>query len=57
MDNNLDKIYQYVFKEEERFYDLAYKAMEENNTTANMLATAQAASFQKVRYFIEDLQE
>lgn len=53
----VNKILEYVTKEEERYYDLSFKCIEENNMTGNMVCTVQASVFQRVRYYIEIMLE
>ncbi len=53
--SNLEKVLEYVTKEENRYYELAGKEMDRNNTIGNMIMTAQAGAFQRVRYIIEDI--
>jgi hypothetical protein len=53
----LEKILDYVIKEEDRYYDLANEAMNQNNIFANQINVAQASAFQRVKYFIEMQQE
>lgn len=51
----LEKIYDFVQSQEDFFYD---KIVEyEVGSVGNMQCMFQATSFQKVRYFIEDLME
>ena len=57
MDKNLEKLLDYVTKEEDRYYDYAIKCMEENNMMGNMIHSAEASAFQRVRYAIENLIE
>lgn len=38
---------------EDKYYDLAGKAMEKNNMIANMVHCAEASAFQRMRYAIE----
>lgn len=57
MDNQIDKILEFVTNEEDKYYDFAFKCMNKNNFTGNMINSAQASAFQKVRYFIEILLE
>lgn len=51
------KIHDYCELEEEKYYELANKSREENRTIDNMIATAQASAFQRVRYMIQELCE
>lgn len=57
MNKQIDKILEYVTNEEEKYYDFAIQCMNENNVTGNMVSTAQASAFQRVRYFIEMMLE
>lgn len=57
MDKNLEKVLDYVTKEEERYYNYSFKCMDEGNTTGQFIHTAEASAFQRVRYFIEVLLE
>ena len=51
----LEKVYDFVLSQEDFYYD---KIVEhEVGSVGNMQCMFQAASFQKVRYFIEDLME
>jgi Tfp pilus assembly PilM family ATPase len=52
MDNKINKILEFVSKQEDFFYNKLG-----DDQIKNVILTAQAASFQKVRYFIEDLME
>jgi hypothetical protein len=54
-DNKLNIVLDYVTKEEDRFYDLAYKEMERNNMLGNQIYAAKAGTFQTVKYLIEEL--
>lgn len=53
----LEKVYQFVKQQEDYFY----KSIEEGTyligSIANMQCMFQASSFQKVRYFLENLME
>jgi hypothetical protein len=51
----LEKLIDWVRKEEDQYYDFAYKCLEKNNAVGNMINSAQATAFQRVRYAIEDL--
>lgn len=55
MNNKLQKLLDYVTKEEDKYYNLGYKEIERNNQVGNMVCTAQASAFGRVRYAIEDL--
>lgn len=55
MENKLSELLSLVAKEEDRYYDLAYKELEKNNPVGNMVMTAQASAYQRVRYTIEDM--
>jgi|GEM_PF-1538062 len=57
MDNNLEKLLDYVTKEEDRYYGYAFKCLDENNMIGNMVHSAEASAFQRVRYAIESLLE
>ena len=52
---DLEKVLDYVTKEEDKYYELAGKELDKNNMTGNMIMSAQATCFQRVRYFIEDI--
>lgn len=53
----LQKVYEYVQSQEDRFYKPIEDGKYEMGSLANMQCMFQSASFQKVRYFIEDLME
>lgn len=53
--NKWDKLLEYVIQEEDKYYDLAIKEMYKDNMIANQICTAQASSFQRVRYFMDEL--
>ena len=53
----LEKIYDFVKAEEDYFYKPIEEGKYEIGSVANMACMFQATSFQKVRYFIEDLME
>ena len=53
----LEKLLGFVIKEEDRYYELANKALHENNMAGNQICVAQASAFQRVRYTIEDMLE
>lgn len=55
MENKLAELLALVTKEENRYYDLAYKELERNNPVGNMVMTAQASAYQTIRYTIEDM--
>jgi hypothetical protein len=55
--HNLEKVLDYVIKEEDRYYDLAGKCFDENNMQGNMINQLQGGSFQRVRYYIEVLMQ
>lgn len=57
LDNELKRVLDYVTKEEDRLYDLAYKEMERNNMLGNQICAAKAGAFQSVKYLIEELLE
>ena len=51
----LEKLLISVIKEEDRYYELANKALHEGNMIGNQVCVAQASAFQRVRYAIEDM--
>lgn len=51
----LQKVYEYVQSQEDRFYKPIEDGKYEMGSLANMQCMFQASSFQRVRYFIEDL--
>lgn len=53
MSPDVKKIYDYVTKME----DFYYNNVDNEKVGINILMSAQAMSFQKVRYFIEDMEE
>jgi hypothetical protein len=53
----LEKILEFVTKEEDKNYDFAGKCFDQNNMQGNAIHTLRAGAFQSVRYFIEDLEE
>lgn len=53
--DKLEKVLNYVSKEEEKYYNFCHMAMEKGNTTAYLIHQAEGSAFQRVRYFIEDL--
>lgn len=53
----LEKVYQFVKAQEDYFYKPIEEGKYEMGSMANMQCMFQASSFQKVRYFIEDLME
>lgn len=53
----LQKVYEYVQSQEDRFYKPIEDGKYEMGSLANMQCMFQASSFQRVRYFIEDLME
>jgi hypothetical protein len=57
MEDKLEKLLLIVTKEENKCYDLAYRELERNNTVGNMVMSAQASAFQRIRYTIEDMIE
>ena len=56
MNEDIKKIYDFVEKEEERYYELAFNAFDKGNGLANQIHSAEAAAYQKIRYFIEMLE-
>lgn len=55
--DKLERLLKYVTDEENKYYDFASKAMEDNNMQSNLVNILQATAFQRVRYAIEDLLE
>lgn len=53
----LDKVLDYVTKEEDRYYDISGKAFDKGNMSGQLLHMAEATAFQRVRYFIEMMEE
>lgn len=53
----LEKVYDFVKTQEDLFYKPIEEEKYEIGSMANMQCMFQATSFQKVRYFIEDLME
>ena len=53
----LEKVYQFVKAQEDCFYKPIEEEKYEIGSMANMQCMFQATSFQKVRYFIENLME
>mgnify|MGYP003307199185 FL=1 len=53
----LGKVYQFVKQQEDYFYKPIEEGTYEIGSMANMQCMFQAASFQKVRYFLENLME
>lgn len=53
----LEKVYQFVKAQEDYFYKPIEEEKYEIGSMANMQCMFQATSFQKVRYFIENLME
>lgn len=53
----LEKVYQFVKAQEDYFYKPIEEGKYEIGSMANMQCMFQASSFQKVRYFIENLME
>lgn len=53
----LEKVYQFVKQQEDYFYKPIEEGTYEIGSMANMQCMFQAASFQKVRYFLENLME
>lgn len=51
----LEKVYEYVKEQEEFFYKHIMEEKYELGSIANMQCLFQATSFQKVRYFLENL--
>lgn len=51
----VNEILDFVIKQEDYYNELGLKEMDRNNAVGHMVMTAQASSFQKVRYLIEDL--
>lgn len=56
-EEKLDKIYQYVKNKEDFFYKPIEEGKYEFGSMAYMQCTFQAASYQDIRYFIENLME
>jgi hypothetical protein len=52
---NLEKLFNLVKGQEDKYYDLAIKAMREGNMMGNQICIAQASSYQRTRYTIEDM--
>lgn len=52
-----DKLLDYVTKEEDRYYELANKALDKGNLLGNQLMSAQATVFQRVRYVMQNSSE
>jgi hypothetical protein len=52
-----NKLLEYVTNEEDRYYEFAHQAMQENNMIGNMVNMAQATAFQRVRYYMEEIKE
>ena len=53
----LEKVYEFVKSQEDYFYKPIEEGKYELSSMANMQCMFQATSFQKVRYFIENLIE
>lgn len=53
----LEKVYKYVSDMESLFYKPIEEGKYEVGSVANLQCMFQAASFQRVRYFIEELME
>lgn len=53
----LEKVLEFVTKNEDRFYNPIEEGKYEPGSLASMQCLFQASSFQKVRYFIESLLE
>jgi len=51
----LEYLLKLVTKYEDDYYDFAIKAMKENNMLANHIHSAEAGSFQRIRYVVEDM--
>ena len=51
----IDKVLEFVIDREDYFYEKAIEAAEQKDTLSNAMHIAQAKTFQRVRYFIEDL--
>ncbi|MGE5422735.1 MAG: hypothetical protein ACM3QW_05705 [Ignavibacteriales bacterium] len=52
-----DKLLDFATKEEDRYYDLSFKAMETHNAINHALNQGQASAFQRVRYAMEAMDE
>lgn len=57
MSDDVKKIYEYVKAQEDRYYEFASNALDKDNVFANQIHSAEATAFQRVRYFIETLEE
>lgn len=55
--DKLEKILEYVKREEDKYYKFADMAMRVGNDKAYLVHQAEGTAFQRVRYFIEDLYE
>lgn len=53
----LEKIYEYVKTQEDLFYKPIEEGKYELGSVANLQCMFQAASFQRIRYLIEELME
>ena len=49
----VEQILDYVTQQEDKYYDFAGKAFDKGNIRGQLLHTAEATAFQRVRYFIE----
>jgi len=52
----LEKVYEYVKKEEKRYEGLSQKAMDKNNMRGMMIHNAEFSAFGRVRMYIDSLQ-
>jgi hypothetical protein len=50
----IEEVLNYVTQQEDKYYDFAGKAFDKGNMQANLIHTAEATAFQRVRYFIEE---
>lgn len=53
----LEKVYEFVKRQEDFFYKPIEEGKYEVGSVANLQCMFQAASFQRARYFIEELME
>lgn len=53
MSPEVQRIYEFVVKLEDKYYD----ALKGDGSITDILVTAQASSYQRVRYFIEETEE
>ena len=50
----LEQLLSIVIQYEDHYYDIAGKALDKNNMMANMIHSAEAGAFQRMRYAIEN---